>query len=74
MPLIPQSTDFNSFVVEIKNALEQHHLPLRTIEYLFSDASPIHPTCTGQWMEFGVFKGDTSNFAARHKLKRCGDR
>lgn len=73
-PLIPQSTTFDAFVVEIKNALEQHHLPLRTIQYLFSDASPFMPTCSGQWMEFGVFRGDTSNFAARERLLHCGDR
>ena len=73
-PLIPQSTDFDSFVLEIKRALEQHHLPWRTIEYIFSEASPFAPTCSGQWMEFGVFRGDTANFAAQHRLKRCGER
>ena len=57
-PLLPQSSDFGSFVEEVKDSLERHHLPLRPIDYLFEAASlprgsnvdPVHPSCAGDYM------------------------
>ena len=40
-PLLPESTDYNSFIEELKVSLEKHHLPMRAIDYLFG-AAPAH--------------------------------
>ena len=68
-----EATSLDSFLQELKTALDQHMLSDRAIKYLFSDASPFHPTCTGDWMEFGVFNGDTINFAAKARQATCGE-
>lgn len=56
-PLLPQSTDFNSFVEEVRASLERHHLGWRPIDYLFSSDLPdgahlkaVHPSCGGDYM------------------------
>ena len=68
-----EATSLDSFLQELKTVLDQRMLPERAIHYLFSDASPFHPTCAGDWMEFGVFHGDTINFAAKARQATCGD-
>ena len=56
-PLLPQSTDFASFVEEVRASLERHHLGWRPIDYLFSSDLPdgahlkaVHPSCGGDYM------------------------
>ena len=68
-----KATSLDSFLQELKTVLDQRMLPERAINYLFSDASPFHPTCAGDWMEFGVFHGDTINYAAKARQATCGD-
>ena len=36
------------------------------IHSLFTDASAVHPTCAGLWLEFGVFMGGTRSDTELH--------
>ena len=55
--LLPhKATDLNSFVDEVKAAMDRHVLKQRPVEYVFSEA-PFYPTCAGIWAEFGVASG-----------------
>lgn len=56
-PLLPQSTSYEGFLKELKASLDRHMLPVRTIQWIFSNESEIHPKCNGDWMEFGVSPG-----------------
>ena len=56
--LLPDTAKtLEEFVLEVKESLDAHMLPERAIFHLFSDAAEFHPTCSGLWMEFGVFPG-----------------
>jgi len=45
--------------VEVKTALDKHILKEHPIKYLFSEAAPFNPTCSGIWAEFGVAGGES---------------
>lgn len=56
--LVPsKATDLDSFVLEVKEALDANQLPDRPIHHLFSGNNEFHPTCAGEWLEFGVASG-----------------
>lgn len=72
--IIPaRSTDFSSFLVELKDVLDQRNLPNRPILHILSENDLFNPTCSGDWIEAGVYTGDTINMAAKGKRHRCGD-
>ena len=51
---IPRSggkQDLESFVREVKEALDTHMLSQRAINHLFSRDADFHPSCSGLWME-----------------------
>ena len=68
-----RSDDFESFLDELKENLDTRTLPDRPISYMMMGNSVFQPTCAGDWMEFGVFKGETINMAAAAKQLLCGD-
>ena len=49
-PLLPVSTSYGDFVLELKKALDTHMVPDRAVVYLFSEKSPVHPACAGDWL------------------------
>ena len=49
-PLLPVSTSYGAFILELKNVLDERMLPERAIKHLFSDMSPVHPACVGDWL------------------------
>ena len=49
-PLLPVSSTYGDFVLELKKVLDSHILPDRAVIHLFSDDSPVHPSCTGDWL------------------------
>jgi hypothetical protein len=72
--LLPRTANtFEGFLVELKDTVDINVLKDRPINYIMSDAAPFRPTCSGDWMEFGVFTGDTINMAARTRRSVCGD-
>ena len=41
---------FDSFVFDLKKALDTHRFPNKAIDRLFSSESDIHPSCNGAWL------------------------
>ena len=52
-PLLPRSSTYAEFVLELKAELDSHMLPSRAVVHLFSEESPVHPTCAGHWLVRG---------------------
>lgn len=48
-PLLPQSDNYEDFILELKASIDRHMLPDRPINIVFSDDSPVPPACGGDW-------------------------
>lgn len=57
-----RATDLDSFVLEVKEALDANMLHDRPINHIFSSKNAFHPTCAGDWLEFGVASGEPRAF------------
>lgn len=70
--LVPhRAKDLDSFALEVKAALDDNMLNERPINHIFSSQNSFHPTCAGDWLEFGVASGTTVNIAARFRRTTC---
>ena len=58
-------------MLELKGVLDDHQLSERAVTHLFSDNSPIQPTCAGDWLVSlwaGLFAVCMFMDTARHDL------
>lgn len=59
--------------MELKASLDRHMLDKRAHLWLFDDdMRRVHPSCAGDWMEFGVFTGGSINMTAVWRRTHCG--
>lgn len=56
-PIPYKAKTLEEFIIELQTALEGNRVDVRPINYLFSRAEYLL-SCAGDWMEFGVFKGE----------------
>lgn len=74
-PILPSSFSVSEsdFLMELKAALEQRRLSRIPRYLIFSDVLDVpHPVCSGTWVEFGVFFGNSVNDTARWRQTHCG--
>jgi len=68
--------NLDEFLKELKPALDMRQLIKRPVELIFDNSRYLtdlpHPSCTGDWLEFGVFMGGTLNAAAEFRERFCG--
>ncbi|KAK9790314.1 hypothetical protein WJX73_002614 [Symbiochloris irregularis] len=74
--LLPHTaTTLPEFLVELKTSLDRHMLDERAHLWLFNediDHQRVHPSCAGDWMEFGVYTGGSVNLSAIWRRSFCG--
>ena len=57
---LPLDPLFDSFVFDLKKALDTHRFPNKAIDRLFSSESDIHPSCNGAWLVRPTCAGHSS--------------